>query len=256
MPGKKDQGFHDKLIRDLEYLKLAKIREVYRELLDDAAGKDLSSLEVLGALVGEEAAFREERATLSRLKRAKLPPEKTLEAYDFSFPQRIPKQKVLRLFDCDFVHQRGCAVFVGPTGVGKSHLLNALGHTAAYKGIRVRHTRVVDMLNELTAAQADGSLGRALRAFVKPPLLLLDELGYLPVDKRGSDLLFQVISARYENGSMVVTTNRPFKEWGAIFDADNMVATAMIDRLMHHGEVIVIKGRSYRMKDKNTDSES
>jgi DNA replication protein DnaC len=255
MENKKHKALHDKLVRDLEYLKLLKIKEVYRGVLDHAAGNGLSPLEVLSTLAGEEAAFREERATQSRLKRAKLPEKKTLDSYDFTFPQRIPKQKILRLFDCDFVHEKRCAVFVGPTGVGKSHLLTALGHAAVYKGIRVRHTRVVDMLNDLTAAQADGSLGRALRGYVKPQLLCLDELGYLPVDKRGSDLLFQVVSARYENGSMVVTTNRPFKEWGTIFDADNMVATAMIDRLMHHGEVVVIRGRSYRMKDKDTESE-
>ncbi len=112
------------------------------------------------------------------------------------------------------------------------------------------------MINQLTTAQINGLLGKALRTYTRPTLLLLDELGYLPIDKRGADLLFQVIAARYESGSIVLTTNRPFREWGALFDVDNTLATALIDRLMHHGEAIVIQGDSYRMKDKGSDSTS
>jgi DNA replication protein DnaC len=110
------------------------------------------------------------------------------------------------------------------------------------------------MINHLTAAERKGSLGKTLRSYVRPSLLLLDELGYLPIDKHGADLLFQVVAARYEVGSIVITTNRPFREWGKIFDVDNTMATALIDRLMHHGEGLVIQGDSYRMKDKNSDS--
>jgi DNA replication protein DnaC len=131
-------------------------------------------------------------------------------------------------------------------------LITALGYTAVAKGITVRFTRVVDMINELIPAQADGTLRRALHPYIKPQLLLLDELGYLPVDKCGADLMYQVVSARYEQGSIVITTNLPFKDWGKTFNADNTVATAMIDRLMHYGDAIVIQGKSYRMKDKNT----
>jgi DNA replication protein DnaC len=144
-------------------------------------------------------------------------------------------------------------VFIGATGTGKSHLLNALGYTACEKGISVRFTRVVDMINSLTTAQINGTLERTLRQYTTPSLVLLDELGYLPIDKRGADLLFQVVAARYESGSIVVSTNRAFRDWGAIFDVDNTLATAMIDRLMHHGEAIVIQGESYRMKDKGSD---
>ena len=110
------------------------------------------------------------------------------------------------------------------------------------------------MINHLTTAQINGLLGKALKTYVRPSLLLLDELGYLPIDKRGADLLFQVVAARYESGSIVLTTNRPFREWGTLFDVDNTLATALIDRLMHHGEAIVIQGDSYRMKDKDPDS--
>ena len=244
---------HERLLRDLADLKLHRIAEIYQEVLNEAARKGTSMLEVLATLIGEEADARRQRALEKRILRARLPKRKLLEEYNFSFPKKIPKQAVLRLFDCDFVAQHGCAVFIGATGTGKSHLLNALGYTACEKGISVRFTRVVDMINALTTAQINGTLERTLRQYTTPSLVLLDELGYLPIDKRGADLLFQVVAARYESGSIVVSTNRAFRDWGAIFDVDNTLATAMIDRLMHHGEAIVIQGESYRMKDKGSD---
>ena len=244
---------HEKLLKDLAELKLHRIAEIYQEVLDEAARKQSSMLEVLEILVAEEAAVRHNRALVNRIKHAHLPPRKTLESYDFTWPKRIPKQSILRLFDCDFVVQHACAVFIGPTGTGKSHLLNALGYTACEKGFSVRFTRVVDMINHLVSAQRRGILQKDLRDYTRPQLLLLDELGYLPIDKRGADLLFQVVAARYESGSVVVSTNRAFRDWGTTFDVDNTLATAMIDRLMHHGEPIVIQGESYRMKDKKLD---
>lgn len=244
---------HTKLLADLMELKLYRIAEVYQEVLDEAARKQSSMLDVLATLIGEEVAARRQRALERRIQRARLPKRKTLEEYKFNFPKRIPKQTILRLFDCDFVAQHGCAVFIGPTGTGKSHLLIALGYTACEKGISVRFTRVVDMINTLTTAQINGTLDKALRQYTIPQVLLLDELGYLPIDKRGADLLFQVVAARYECGSIVITTNRAFRDWGATFDVDNTLATAMIDRLMHHGEAIVIQGDSYRTKDKSDD---
>ena len=249
---KRDES-HEKLMRDLATLKLSRIAEIYREVLDEAARKNSSTLEVLSTLIAEEAIARSERALQRRIRQARLPKRKTLEEYDFTFPKRLPKQKILRLFDCQFIEQHLCGVFIGPTGTGKSHILNALGYTACEKGISVRWTRVVDMINVLTTAQINGTLEKALKAYVNPSLLLLDELGYLPIDKRGADLMFQVVAARYESGSIVLTTNRAFRDWGKIFDVDNTLATAMIDRLMHHGEALVIRGDSYRMKDKDDE---
>jgi len=133
----------------------------------------------------------------------------------------------------------------------KTHLMTALGYTACERGITVRFTRVIDMINRLTTAQINGTLELALKSYLKPSLLLLDEL-YL-IDRRGADLLFQVAAARYESGSIVITTNRPFRDWGRIFDIDNTLATAMIDRLMHHGEAMVIQGNSFRTKGDNPD---
>jgi DNA replication protein DnaC len=242
---------HEKLMRDLATLKLSRIAEIYREVLDEAARKNSSMLEVLSTLIAEEAIARTERALQRRIRQARLPKRKTLQEYDFTFPKRMPKQKILRLFDCQFIEQHLCGVFIGPTGTGKTHLLTALGYTACERGISVRFTRVVDMINVLTTAQINGTLEKALKAYVNPSLLLLDELGYLPIDKRGADLMFQVVAARYESGSIVLTTNRAFRDWGKIFDVDNTLATAMIDRLMHHGEALVIRGDSYRMRDKD-----
>lgn len=240
---------HELLVQNLNELKLTQIAETYREVLDEAARKNSSMLDVLSTLVAAEITARRQRALQRRIRQAKLPKPKTLAEYKFDFPKRIPKQKVLRLFDCQFVEQRQCAVLIGPTGVGKTHLLTALAYTACEKGLSVRFTRVIDMINTLTTAQLNGTLERALKHYVHPSVLLLDELGYLPIDKRGADLMFQVVAARYESGSIVITTNRPFRDWGKIFDVDNTLATAMIDRLMHHGEAIVIQGDSYRTKD-------
>jgi DNA replication protein DnaC len=251
-----DDTAQARLERDLAELKLLEIAKCYREVLDEAARKQSSMLEVLAMLIGIEQSIRQQRALERRLREARLPQQKTLAEYQFDFPKRIAKAAIVRLFDCDFIPRHGCAVLMGPTGTGKSHLLTALGYTACERGYSVRHTRVVDMINHLTTAQINGLLGKALKIYTRPSLLLLDELGYLPIDKRGADLLFQVVAARYESGSIVITTNRTFREWGALFDVDNTLATALIDRLMHHGEALVIKGDSYRMKDKPSDPSS
>jgi DNA replication protein DnaC len=245
------QRLHELLQRDLGELKLRQIAEIYREVLDDASRKNTSTLEVLAHLIAAEVTLRRQRALERRIRQAKLPRRKTLESYDFTFPKRIPKEKILRLFECEFVAEHHCAVLIGKTGTGKSHLLNALGYTACEKGISVRWTRVIDMINVLTTAQINGTLEKRLKEYTRPDLLLLDELGYLPIDKRGADLMFQVVAARYECGSIVITTNRVFRDWGKIFDVDNMLATAIIDRLMHHGEALVIQGESYRTRDKD-----
>jgi DNA replication protein DnaC len=251
---RREDNLQARLDRDLAELKLSEIARSYREVLDEAARKGTPMLEVLATLIGLEQTARQQRALERRLRLARLPKPKTVAEYDFGFPKRIPKAAILRLFDCDFIAEHGCAVLIGPTGTGKSHLLTALGYRAAERGYTVFHTRVVDMINQLTTAQIKGRLGTALRAYVRPGLLLLDELGYLPIDKRGADLLFQVVAARYEIGSIVLSTNRPFRDWGTLFDMDNTLATALIDRLMHHGEAIVIDGESYRMRGKDPNS--
>ena len=132
--------------------------------------------------------------------------------------------------------------------------MNALAYNACEKGFSVHFTRVIDMINTLTTAQLKGTLEKTLKIYIRPALLLLDELGYLPIDRRGANLLFQVVAARDESGAIVLSTNRPFRDWGQTFDVDNTLATARIDRLMHHGEPILIQGDSSRMKDKRNES--
>ena len=247
------QPKHDRLRQELQELKLVHIADNYREVLDEASRRNTPMLDILLQLVGGQTAARRDGAMARRVRIARLPALKRLEDYDFTFPTKIPKAKLLRLFDCQFVESFGCAVLIGGTGVGKTHLLTALGYAASGKGISVRFTRVIDMINVLTTAQQNGMLERKLKEYVRPQLLLLDELGYLPIDKRGADLMFQVVAARYETGSIVISTNRVFKQWGQIFDVDNTLATAMIDRLMHHGEAVLIEGESYRTKDGNQE---
>jgi len=173
---------HEQLLRDLGTTRLARIAEIYREVLDEAARKNTPFLQTFAALVAEEATARAERALQRRLRGARLPKPKLLAEYDFEFPKKVPKQKILRLFDCQFIDKHECCVFIGPTRTGKSHLLVALGYAACEKGRSVRYVRVVDMINTLTTAQINGTLQKALKEFVNPALLLLDELGYLPVD--------------------------------------------------------------------------
>ncbi len=180
-------------------------------------------------LIPAEAASRPRRAIQNRIRRARLPPLKTLEGYDFAFLKRISRQKILRVFDCGFVATHRNVVLLGNHGVGKTHLLTALGHIACAKGISVRFTRTIDMINKLSAAQLAGTLAKGLRAYTQPSLLLLDELENLPAVKRGTDLLFQVVAARYETGSIVITTNRAFKDWRAILHFNDSLATALIE---------------------------
>src|SRR6516165_10989427 len=163
---RRDDSGPSRLDRDLAELKLLEIARAYGEVLDEAARKGSSMLEVLAVLVGLEAASRQQRALQRRLAQARLPKRKTLEEYDFTFPKKVPKAAIVRLFDCGFIERHGCAVLIGPTGTGKSHVLTALGYTAAERGYSVRHTRVVDMINHLTTAQLNGLLGKPLKGSV------------------------------------------------------------------------------------------
>jgi DNA replication protein DnaC len=163
------------LDRDLVELKLLEIAQGYREVLDEAARKSCSMLEVLATLIGMEQSVRQQRALERRVRQARLPKRKTLAEFDF--PKRIPKTAIVRLFDCDFIPRHGCAVLIGPTGTGKTHLLTALGYTVCERGYSVHYTRVVDMLNHLTTAQINGRLAKALETYTRPHVLLLDKCG-------------------------------------------------------------------------------
>ena len=248
-------GREARLQENLRQLKLQKIAEILPEYTRQASQADVGYLEYLDHLVSEEAAYRHERMVRYRIGAAKLPFQKTLSEYDFSYPTRIKKQKVLDLFDLSFIERKFNIVFIGPTGVGKTHLSVALAHRACEANIATRFTTAIEMVNYLNASLADASYHKKLKQFTRPKLLIVDELGYLPIDRKGADIIFQVVSNRYEQGSIVLSTNQPFKQWGNVMNQDNTLAAAMIDRLGHHAEVVVIEGKSYRMKGKETQQE-
>jgi DNA replication protein DnaC len=153
-------------------------------------------------------------------------------------------------FSLGFIKDKANLIYLGGVGLGKTHLATALGYTACLQGCSVLFTSAIDVINTLSAAKSSGRLKQELKKYTKPSLLILDELGYLPIDKAGADLLFQVISLRYEQGSMMITSNRAYKEWPKIFNNDSTLTSAILDRLLHHAETVVIEGKSFRMKDK------
>ena len=158
--------------------------------------------------------------------------------------------QVKNLFHLEFIDKKANVIFLGGVGLGKTHLATAVGYAACLKGYSVLFTSAIDVINTLTAAQNAGMLKQELKKYTRPALLILDELGYLPIDKTGADLLFQVFSFRYEQGAMIITSNRAFKNWPEIFNNDSTLTSAILDRLLHHAETVVIEGKSFRMKDK------
>lgn len=215
-----------------------------------AAKNSIAHLDYLAGLVEGEADLRADRAVERRIKAARFPQIKTLDSFRWDWPTKINRLQIQGLFSPDFVRDKANAIFLGLVGLGKTHLAIALGHAACQHGYSVLFANAIDVINTLTAAQATGRLKAELRKYTRPALLVLDEVGYLPIDQRGADILFQVISARYETGSIVLTTNKAFKHWPSIFNGDSTIAAAVLDRLLHHAETVVIEGQSFRMKDR------
>lgn len=224
---------------------MTRIAETYRDHIAQAVKDNSGHLALLDALMADEAAARFDRRVTRRISRARFPVTKTIATFEWDHPKRIEREKVLGLFELDFIDQKRNALFVGGTGLGKSHLAIALGIAACRKGHNVLFRTAMEIVNELTAAQSDATFLKALRSLTRPDLLVIDELGYLPIDKHGADMIFQVVSQRYERGSIVLTTNRAPKDWAKVFN-DATVASAVLDRLAHHSEIIVIDGKSYR----------
>lgn len=233
----------------LAYLKLGYIAAHYEPLAAQAAEKSWPPLEYLQRLVEGEYDLRQQRALARRVQAARFPVVKTLDRFDWSWPTKLDELKVKNLFRLGFVARKTNVIFCGGVGLGKSHLASALAYEACQRGHSVCFTTAVDALNNLVAAHAAHRLKAELKKYLGPDVLLLDELGYLPLDKAGADLLFQIISQRYERGSMIITTNKAYKRWPEIFNNDAGVTSAILDRVLHHAETIVLEGKSYRMKD-------
>ena len=247
---KNAQRTSNELPRQLSYLKLQFMQEHMEELVRQAAAGGWSHVEFLSRLVEGEAALRQDRARARRIREARFPVLKTLDQFDFTWPAKINRLAVQNLFRLKFIEDKANSILVGGVGLGKSHLAIALGYAACEAGFRVRFTTAIDVINTLSAAGKAGRFVQELKKYTRPDLLLVDELGYLPIDKHGADLLFQIISQRYERGSIVLTTNKVFKHWPSIFNNDSTLTSAILDRILHHAETIVIEGKSYRMKDR------
>lgn len=246
----KNQKLEQKeLLEQLDYLKLTFIKDNHAALAEEAGKKNTTHLGYLAWLIDGEAALRQDRATARRVKLARFPVIKTLGQFQWSWPKQINALQVKNYFSLQFITDKANLILLGGVGLGKTHLATALGHHACLQGYSVLFTTAIDAINSLCAAHAAGRLKQELARFSKPDLLILDELGYLPIDKRGADLLFQIISRRYETGSIVITSNRAFKNWPEIFNNDSTLTSALLDRLMHHAEAIQIAGKSFRMKE-------
>ena len=251
MPTRRDQTTTevDALCSHLSALNLPFMRENHQAFAQTAADRQWSHLNYLTELISGETAAREDRRVQRLIKQARFPVLKTLDQFDWNWPTKINRLLVQNLFHMDFVDKHANAVFISGTGLGKTHLMTALGYAACMHGHTVLFTGAIDIINSLTAAHATGSIKRALSHYVKPQVLCIDELGYLPIDKFGADCLFQIISHRYERGSTLVTTNRIYKQWATIFDKDAVLTSALLDRLLHHAETIIIEGKSFRSRD-------
>jgi DNA replication protein DnaC len=237
------------LMKHLGRLQLPYFAQHYQALLAEAARESWPHGRVLEELVAGEVARRDEALILRRVKAARLPGIKTLDGFDWSWPKRINRAQLQHLFRLEFMAQHGNVILLGGVGVGKTHLAIALAHAACLQGRTALFTSAVDIVNVLAAARATGGIKREMLRLLKPSLLVVDELGYLPIDKFGADALFQVISQRYERGSTIITTNKAFKQWPEIFNNDSTLTSALLDRLLHHAESVVIEGPSYRMRD-------
>lgn len=230
-------------------LKLHYLHEHYQSLADEAAQKQWTPVEYLRRLVEGEALRQLDRTVQRRIAAARFPVLKTLDQFNWTWPKKINRLQVQNLFRLAFLDQHANVIFLGGCGLGKSHLSIALGLTACQQRHSVLFATAVEIINQLLAAQATHQLATELKRYRRPRLLIIDELGYLPIDKAGADLLFQVFSQRYERGSTVITTNQSYKNWLRIFNNDSTMTSAVLDRVLHHAETVAIEGKSYRMKD-------
>lgn len=240
---------HENLKNQLKKLLLPCSAENIDKHIREATDNSITYEEFLSGILDEEIAGRKQRRIKRRLKASTLKVEKTIDNFDFNFPTKINKQLVKSLFDLQFIKENKNVVLLGPSGVGKTFIASALTYQACINDYKCRFSTAVNLINELNASVSDNSLLRRMNNLIGLDLLVIDELGYLPFNKQGTDLLFQIISNRYETGSVIITTNKPFKQWNEIFNGDVSLASAVIDRLVHHCEVIKIEGKSYRVKE-------
>lgn len=241
---------HDRVAQLCEDLKLPGILDAYAALAAAASEQEQSFTDFLENTLTAERDFRRARSAATLIRMAGFPAVKTLEDYDFKFASAAPKRQIEQLASLAFVSRKENAVFLGPSGVGKTHLAIAMGHKAASAGIKTQFTTAADLILKVEAAQRQGRLSDVLRNLSRVSLLIIDEIGYLPLHREQAHLFFQIVAARYEKGSTIMTSNLSFGAWDQAFAGDRVLTAAMLDRLLHHSQVIQIQGESYRLKDK------
>jgi len=233
----------------MQALKLKGMLACYQEITDKASESNLSYTEYLSLLFEEELKRKSDGTVKTKINKARFPFIKTLEEFDFGFQPALREKEIITLSSMEFIEKKENLIFLGPPGVGKTHLSVALGIKACMAKYRVVFITAQKLLEELVLSVRDGSLTDKLLGYSRLNLLIIDELGYMPVSKEQANLLFRLVSMRYEKGSIILTSNYNFNEWGEIF-SDQVVAAAIIDRLVHHARIFYINGTSYRLKGK------
>lgn len=237
----------ERIRTNLVGLRMPRALEALEHTVQRLEQGEIGALEAIDALLGEELGIRENRRIAVALSTARLMPVKTLESFDFTFQPSLDRERVLALAQLDFIARAEVVHFLGPPGTGKSHLATALGVAAVKAGKSVYRGSLAELIEGLSKAEREGRLVEKIRFYARAALLIVDEIGYLPITPGGANLFFQLVNARYEKGAMILTSNRGFAEWGEVF-GDPVVATALLDRLLHHAVVVHIEGASYRLR--------
>ncbi len=244
---------HERMLTLCELLNLPFVAESYPGAVQDAAQQETAYSDFLEGILKAEAAGRNARKQSMLTRLAGFPAIKTLDDFDYEFAQGVKRSQIEELAGLSFVERNENVVFIGSSGVGKTHLAIALGYRATQAGIKTRFTTAADLLLALTTAHTQNQLKSVMhRAINSYRLLIIDEIGYLPMTREQANLFFQVIAARYEKGSLIVTSNLPFGQWDATFAQDATLTAALLDRLLHHARIVPIAGESYRLKNQRT----
>jgi DNA replication protein DnaC len=243
---------YENLLMGLKKLRLPAMAEMLDSYAKQAASVNLSYIDFLNGLVSEELMSKERRGVESRTRSAKFPVLKNLSDFDYGFQPSVNRKKLEELSSLRFIDNKENVLLLGPPGVGKTHIGIGLGLKACEAGYKVLFTTLNEMLSMLLSSLADNSITSKCRTYVLPSLLIIDEVGYLPVSKEGANFLFQVVAKRYETGSIILTSNKSFADWGEVL-GDSVVASAILDRLLHHSTVFNIKGESYRLREKKAE---